>query len=219
MKTNKESKLLKLIEKQAARIAELEYLNEDITQNFHAYVWEALEKVLQDKKEFFYPDWKPLKVIDMQYEENHELQFKAFEIIGIVSYNLFRGSNSKENSKVNDRRNKIIFVNHRLKPAPSRVTVYRLNNNDMNFHALCNYLDPLSHRLVVTSESSIANVAFYKKIKGNKIELIKEIPELTKIKILPLSLKIGKENFIKVQNYYLETYSLQKRIFGYISGF
>lgn len=195
-----QSKLLKAknqIKKQKELIKELELEN----NSFPLRLFMMMMDVMQDPKYFHYPDVQSIKVIDPVFNEITEMKLKASDIVCITA--------------VKGTRKKNIYVNEADKSKKDQIKQYIFNNNDHNFNSLCQYLDPLSHSLVVVSKDAIVNVEYFDKSNGSMLTLNKKLSGLEKLKPIALSKALGLDNFIKVKEDYRQHISLQKRLFDY----
>lgn len=195
-----ESQLLKakkIISKQKKIIQELE----EESNNFPLRMWMVLMDILNDKKYFHYPDLQTIKLIEPTFNELISLEVKASDIVCITA--------------INKSRKKNFYLIETTEGKAIKVKKYIFNNNDYNFEKLREFLDPLSHSLVVISKSAIVNVRYFDQSNSNTVTLNEVIPGMEGIKPLSLSRVIGLENFIKVKEAYRYQLSLQKRLFDY----
>lgn len=194
---DKFNQTLRIIRLQKQRLRD--YENE--LNSFPMRLWIILMDILQDKKSFHYPDLNDLRVFDEKFEEFVTLSIKADEVVCIQA--------------IPKSRKKRIYIEHILNNKQSEIRTYLLNNNELNFNKLINYLDPLNHHLVIVSKYAIANVKYYDKMKSNKLQLSYSFAFPKEIKFIDLSDKIGFEDFVKVKGLYQYQISLQKRLFDY----
>src|ERR1700757_386471 len=190
----------KIIAQQKTKIEMLETKVKELEANEIAFplrLWLALEAILE--KDFRPTTPMSIKVVN-NIDENETIEINPSEVICIVP-------ESKG-------RRKIIYLLRNEK-----IKIYFLNNNQLNFSALCQQLDPLNRCLLKISKSAIVNVAYYDLSKNKVIQLNYTSNELKNVRQLKISSGNNcTEDFLKIKYRIEHNILLQKRVLGYKSS-